>query len=171
MTSDGINHRLLKSIYRRLYAARFIDKDPERWRLCPGRELVELERGPEGLTLRTRHVHTGTGEEICADVVIACTGYHRAFPTVLDPLRDRIPLESGEFLTGDDYSIRWDGPRENRIFVQNAAQLARGVADPNMSLNAWRAARITNALAGRAVYDVEGQSSMVDWGPSGVPGR
>jgi lysine N6-hydroxylase len=67
----------------------------------------------------------------------------------------------------DDYSIHWDGPEENRIFVQNAAQATRGVADPNLSLNAWRAARITNALAGRTVCEVEGSSSMVDWGPPG----
>ena len=103
--------------------------------------------------------------------MISCTGYHRTFPTVLEDLRARIPLEGGEFVVGDDYSIRWDGPDENRIFVHNAAQAARGVADPNLSLNAWRAARITNALAGRTVYEVEGSSSMVDRGVSSARGQ
>ena len=170
MTSDGINHELLKRIYQKLYEIRFLDKEPERWRLCPGRELVGLERGAGGLTLETYQRHSDAYEAIDADVLISSTGYSRTFPTVLEPLRDRIPLEGGEFFVNDDYSIRWDGPDANRIYVQNAAQAARGVADPNLSLNAWRAARITNSLAERTVYDIEGSSSMVDWGPANTPG-
>ena len=171
MTSDGVNHRLLERIYQALYTARFVDEEPERWRLCPGRELVGLDRGPGGLKLRTYLRDSDTHEAIRADALILCTGYHRTFPAVLAPLRDRIPLEDGEFFVRDDYSIQWDGPDENRIFVQNAARATRGVADPNMSLNAWRAARITNALSGRTVYQVENKSSMVDWGPSHAADR
>jgi len=166
MTSDGINHRILKRIYQSLYTTRYIDQRSEYWRLCPGREVIGLDRGSDGLTLRTYQRNSDTHEAISADIVISCTGFRRTFPTVLETLRDRIPLENGEFFVRDDYSIRWDGPEENHIFVQNAARAARGVADPNLSLNAWRSGRITNALVGRMVYEVEGGSSMVDWGPT-----
>jgi lysine N6-hydroxylase len=38
----------------------------------------------------------------------------------------------------------------------------RGVADPNLSLMAWRSAIIVNSLVGRQVYDVTGESSVFD---------
>jgi lysine N6-hydroxylase len=39
----------------------------------------------------------------------------------------------------------------------------RGVADPNLSLMAWRSAVIANSLLGRAIYDVNGESSVFDF--------
>jgi lysine N6-hydroxylase len=39
----------------------------------------------------------------------------------------------------------------------------RGVADPNLSLMAWRSAIIANSLLGRQVYDVGGESSVFDF--------
>ncbi|MDJ0976349.1 MAG: SidA/IucD/PvdA family monooxygenase [Planctomycetota bacterium] len=165
MTSDGINMSLLKRIYQRLYEIRYLEKATDRWRLCPARELIELEQGPEGYVLSMRQRHSDAYELEVADYVICCTGFSRAFPRVLEPLRGRIDLEEDEFVVADDYSLRWDGPDDARIYVQNAARAARGVADPNLSLNAWRAARIINSLHGTTVYDVDGSSSMVDWGP------
>lgn len=166
MTSDGINMSLLRRIYQRLYEIRYLERATDRWRLCPAREVIELERGPEGYVLTMRQRHTEAYELEVADYVICCTGFSRAFPRVLEPLRDRIHLEQDEFVVADDYALAWDGPADARIYVQNAARAARGVADPNLSLNAWRAARIINSLHGKTVYDVEGSSSMVDWGPT-----
>ena len=170
LTSDGINEDLLKHIYQRLYEIRFLDKEIDRWRLCPGREMVGLEPGDDGWVVSTYQPRADNYEMMEADIVICCTGYTRDFPPCLAPMRNRIPLEGGEFVVQEDYSIKWDGPAENRIYVQNAARLARGVADPNLSLNAWRAARIINSIAGRQVYDIEGASCMVDWGPAPTPG-
>ncbi len=62
------------------------------------------------------------------------------------------------------------GPAENRIYVQNAARAARGVANPDFSLSAWRAARIINSIVERAACDIGGVSCMVDWGPTPTPG-
>ena len=47
--------------------------------------------------------------------------------------------------------------------MQNAARAQRGVADPNLSLLAWRSAMILNRLAGRQVYECEPASSIIDW--------
>lgn len=49
------------------------------------------------------------------------------------------------------------------MYVQNAARPRRGVADPNLSLMAWRSATIVNSLAGKRIYDLEGSSSAFDW--------
>jgi lysine N6-hydroxylase len=62
-----------------------------------------------------------------------------------------------------DFSIEWDGPPGLRVYAQNAARQMRGVADPNLSLMAWRSAVIANSLLGRAVYDVNGESSAFDF--------
>ena len=43
----------------------------------------------------------------------------------------------------------------------------RGVADPNLSLMAWRSAVIANSLIGRPVYDVAGESSVFDFNEPG----
>lgn len=37
------------------------------------------------------------------------------------------------------------------------------MADPNLSLMAWRSAIIANSLLGRQVYDVSGESSVLDF--------
>ena len=44
-------------------------------------------------------------------------------------------------------AVHWDGPEDRRMFVQNAARGQRGLADPNLSLNAWRSQRIADRLA------------------------
>ncbi|TIX46750.1 MAG: lysine N6-hydroxylase, partial [Mesorhizobium sp.] len=51
---------------------------------------------------------------------------------------------------GEDFSVCWDGPRDRRLFVQNACLGQRGLADPNFGLLAWRARRILDSLLGRA---------------------
>jgi len=43
----------------------------------------------------------------------------------------------------------------------------RGVADPNLSLMAWRSAIIANSLLGRTAYEVAGESSALDF--QGIP--
>jgi lysine N6-hydroxylase len=37
------------------------------------------------------------------------------------------------------------------------------VADPNLSLIAWRSAKIINSLAGREVYNIDHESAAFDW--------
>jgi lysine N6-hydroxylase len=39
----------------------------------------------------------------------------------------------------------------------------RGVADPNLSLMAWRSAMIANSLLGKTAYEVEGENSALDF--------
>jgi lysine N6-hydroxylase len=164
LASDGVSMGLLQDIYRRLYALRFVERrDPRGVRLLADHSL-------DGLRPSTRG---GFALELCSaagrrraeevDVVVLATGYGWELPACLEPLRPRLRFAGGEPELGDDFSIAWDGPPGARIYAQNAARAQRGVADPNLSLLAWRSARILNALEGRPVYDCAPAESIVDW--------
>ena len=79
-------------------------------------------------------------------------------------MADRVARDGEHYQIAEDFSIAWDGPPDRRIFVQNAARIRRGIADPNLSLLAWRSAKIINSLCGRTIYEVEEEASLVDWG-------
>lgn len=40
---------------------------------------------------------------------------------------------------------------------------SHGIAEPQLSLMAWRSARIINQLTGAAVYDIASNPGMIDW--------
>jgi lysine N6-hydroxylase len=84
-------------------------------------------------------------------------------PPYLEPIRDRINLSDGRLVVDADFSIDWDGPSDRRIYAQNAARVQRGIADPNLSLIAWRSAKIANSIAGRPLYNVQAPPSFVCW--------
>ena len=98
-----------------------------------------------------------------ADIVILCTGYQAAIPKSLAKLAHRIAWEEDKFKVYSDYSIQWDGPAQNRIYVKNAAQHTHGIADSNLCLIAWRSAVIINSLVGKPIYDVENEASILNW--------
>jgi lysine N6-hydroxylase len=50
------------------------------------------------------------------------------------------------------------------VYVQNGALRSHGVADPNLSLSAWRSAVILNSATGRQVFKTEGYSSALALG-------
>jgi lysine N6-hydroxylase len=164
LASDGISPGLLESLYRRLYELEFIEASPCRLRLCPGRVLTAMHREAGGWLLEVDERYTGGHDSLRVDQVILSTGYTYGVPPFLAPLAGRIALDDDKYRIAGDFSIAWDGPPDRRIFVQNAARFRRGIADPNLSLLAWRSAKIVNSLLGRRVYDVEEESSLVDWG-------
>lgn len=164
LESDGIARSLLEDIYRRIYENAFLEPGPPLCQLLAGIELVDLRRDRYGWEMEIRDTSTGQHRGFRADVVILCTGFVFRAPECLAPLMERIHLRDGLFAVRDDFSIEWDGPREHRIFAQNAARHVRGIADPNLSLVAWRSAVILNRIAGTAVYDVEDCGLSVEWG-------
>lgn len=162
LASDGVAQPLLQRIYDRLYDLEFLESQGRRVRLLPGHELVDMGRGSLGwdLVLRDRW---GKTQSVRADLVVLCTGTSYAMPDAMRGLADRIGWDKGGYVVRSDFSIEWDGPSGLRIYAQNAARHMRGVADPNLSLMAWRSAVIANSLIGRAVYDVNGDSSIFDF--------
>ena len=116
----------------------------------------------DGYSLMIRDKLKGLGETLNVDVLILCTGAQYRRPKFLDPIIGRLNCGPDGYVIREDYSIEWDGPRHLNIYVQNGAKHTRGVADPNLSLMAWRSATIINSMAQREVYDVKMSSSVFD---------
>lgn len=165
LTSDGIDNHLLQEIYRRLYEIDCLQLPGCRPRLMPGYELVSASPSARGWVLGARHADTGTLTPVVADVVILCTGYRYAAPSCLGPLSGRLMADGDSFEVAENYAIRWDGPSDRNIYLQNGARHSHGIADPNLSLMPWRNAKIINSILGYQHYEVEECDSAMTWDP------
>jgi len=96
-------------------------------------------------------------------MVIFSTGFDSNPPAFLAPIMHRLEHNQDGFVINEDFSIRWDGPEQHRIYIQNAARHVRGVADPNLSLIAWRSAKIINSITGKKIYDTGNTDTIFNW--------
>lgn len=163
LASDGVSVDLLRDIYRTLYQLEYTAQSPVRLAVRPQQELTGLRRHGSGWSLALRHTRTGEMSQDSADVVVLATGYRHDLPSYLDPLRDRIRFETGNPVVRQDFSLDWDGPADSAIYLQNGARHSHGIADPNLSLLAWRSAIIANSVLGKQLYDVSHWPSTVVW--------
>jgi len=170
LASDGVSASTLKKLYRRLYerkleAANGTDHGIS---LRPFRDVISAEQdGPEiGLTMRNGF--DNSIETLAVDMIVLATGYRFVLPGFLHSLENRIELNSiGEPVLESDFSLAWDGPDENRIFVLNAGRHSHGIAEPQLSLAAWRSAVIANALLGREHFNLGQLDPIVQWETQG----
>jgi lysine N6-hydroxylase len=162
--SDGISNSLLERIYQLLYQAEFLNGSGRCCSLHPRSELMDITPSMQGgwiLTLRDGLNRMVTTVE--ADVVILATGtMYKPLPA-LNPIVNRLSRGEHGFVVQEDYSIQWDGPPSHKIYIQNGAKHYRGVADPNLSLIAWRSAKIINSLAAECIYDIAESNSAFDF--------
>jgi lysine/ornithine N-monooxygenase len=110
-------------------------------------------RGPFGAA-RARNLALATGREP------TMPDWARSFPwrTVLPRLAPPARAAAGRRASGGDRGGR---PRSH------------GIAEPQLSLMAWRSAVIANDLAGRAYYALPESARLVEWGtrpPRGAQG-
>jgi lysine N6-hydroxylase len=164
LASDGISGDLLALIYQRLYQIEFLNGNNRVCNLLPQQELIAMSSSGEGWLLKLRNGMNNEEETLEVDIVVLCTGSEYRQPKYLDQMNGLISMEpGGGFKMREDFSIVWDGPPEFNIYVQNAARHTRGVADPNLSLMAWRSATILNSLAGREIHALKDSSTVFDW--------
>lgn len=163
LTSDGVSEATLREIYQRVYVHRFIEQSEDLVALEPNREVTRVTPGVAGgWTVEVQHNDQRYGTERHeADVIVWATGYRPARTDFLAPIEDRLEREGDELRIDQDFAVRWDGPTDRNIFVQNGAKQQRGLADPNLSLNAWRSRRIVDRL--RGVRGNEQLDSFIDW--------
>jgi lysine N6-hydroxylase len=163
LASDGISMHLLKSIYQRIYKLIHIDGADIEINLLPDHEVTDLVGHSIGFETVFKNLSLNTIRHLNVDIVILCTGYRSAIPDYLDKIKHRIAINDAQYIVNRDYSIAWDGPAKNAIYVQNAARHSHGIADPNLSLMALRSATIINSLVGNKFYDIENEKSAINW--------
>lgn len=167
LASDGVSETLLREIYRRLYELDSLEPGRLQHRLLVCRRVIDLARDNDRLVATIHDEDTDSIETADADIVICATGYRNTFPEYLESLRGRVLDSAGGLRIRRDYSLDWDGPPNLGIYVQNAAEDTHGIADPNLSLAAWRSARIANAICGRSAYRIENAQSTISWRGAG----
>jgi lysine N6-hydroxylase len=163
LASDGISDATLKLIYQAVYTQRFINGHADLVALYPNRQVTGVASAPGGASHLTlaHNDHPGAMESTELDVVVWATGFIPAPMDFLDPIRGRLEREGDEYKIDNSFAVQWDGPADRNIFVQNAARGQRGLADPNLSLNAWRSQRILDRL--RGVRTEHHLNSFIDW--------
>ncbi|WLI07439.1 SidA/IucD/PvdA family monooxygenase [Pseudomonas sp. FP597] len=162
LASDGISPDTLKDIYKAIYLNKFVQHSRSEVRLIPSSTLDEflLERQKYRLTYR---YSSGAKGALLADYVVLATGYKQSDFEFLKPVDALLVREVSGYCVNDDYSIKSRRPMSNKIYLQNAAKHTHGVADPNLSLLAWRSANIINSIARVSVFDTTTAESFMTW--------
>lgn len=165
LTSDGISEATVREIYQRLYVHRYVTGSPQLGGLYPNREVVGVDAcPPDGWSISVQHNDPAGGMEIFeTDVVVWASGFVAARTEFLATLEQRLEREGDEYRIDQDYAICWDGPPDRCLFLQNGARKQRGLADPNLSLNAWRSQRIADRI--RGTRGREQDETFVVWSP------
>lgn len=165
LPSDGISYHTLEAIYKQLYHQFDVLHQPRNVRLLPHRALDAIYQQADGsYRLQALHGLENVEEHFHADVVILATGYRPALPDYLAPLLDRIPYDQEQHLPlRPNFNLNWQGPANNRIYAVNAGIHSHGSAEGQLTLTAWRSAKILNHLLGEAHYDIGPGPSLVQW--------
>lgn len=169
LTSDGISEATLREIYQRTYVHRFVNSSTTQVLFLPNKTVTAVAESGNAewdITVRDND-QTDVVGSIVADVIVWATGFRRADMSFLDPVATRLERAGREYKIDSDFAVCWDGPRDRPIFMQNAAREQRGLADPNLSLNAWRSQRIIDRL--RGVRSDEQLASFIEWSPEPPP--
>jgi lysine N6-hydroxylase len=124
--------------------------------------MMDMNPNSDGYTITIKDRLKDRNDTMDVDIVILCTGAQYRRPAFLDPMMGKLNWGTEGYSIREDYSIEWDGPSDLNIYMQNGAKHTRGVADPNLSLMAWRSATIINSMAKREVYDIKMSSCVFD---------
>ena len=164
LTSDGITQKALLTIYQELYHRFDVLKEDKWVKLLPHRTLTHIGQDSQGFNLTASNALGQSLETHQADIVILATGFEAPYPACL---RDLLPLfdmdENNQYQMNSDFELKWEGQKTNKIFAVNAGMHSHGIAEPQLSLMAWRSAKIINRLSGEALFDTQSGPGMIDW--------
>ncbi|MDC0773773.1 lysine N(6)-hydroxylase/L-ornithine N(5)-oxygenase family protein [Streptomyces sp. HD] len=154
LATDGVSLATLRAIYQRCYTRRFMDGEQGLVALYPDRTVTKVSWGGDGWEITVEPGDRPHAvERLTADVIVWATGFRPARPGLLAPLAHRLEWEEEEIRVDQDFAACWDGPPDHSIFVQNGVRRQRGLADPNLSLIAWRSRRILDRILGVKTED------------------
>jgi lysine N6-hydroxylase len=161
--SDGVSEELAAQIYRRLYELDYLEQpgpDSFSHAVLPGARLTGLEeRGDGAYTACVSGPEAGNKRALCADIVVLATGFGQQVPPYASSLR--LVNDHGTPRARQDYRV---DSGQCPVYIQNGARRSHGIADPNLSLSAWRSAVILNSVTGRPVFKTDGYSTALALG-------
>lgn len=162
LASDGISASTLREIYQEIYRVKFIEGRALDLRLLVDHELTALDR--TGFKWAASICDTTTGERnaVLSDQVVLATGYETVVPRQIEGIRHLFELEREQLRLKHDFSASWRVPCRSRLYLQNAGRRSHGIADPNLSLLAWRSATIINSLLGREHFVVPQNEHLIE---------
>ncbi|MFI7700557.1 lysine N(6)-hydroxylase/L-ornithine N(5)-oxygenase family protein [Nonomuraea sp. NPDC049480] len=173
----GVSAETLADIHDELYERTIGGAEPPA-ALHPGAEVlaatvtntVTNTGDAGGYTLTCRHSPQDAVFQLRTSGVVAATGYAAARPAFLEPLSDLVDWDDkGRYQIDGSYRVALDPRVSGEIFVQNAELHTHGVGAPDLTLGAWRAATILNAVAGRTVLRVPERAAWTTFGAPRVP--
>ena len=154
----------MRSLYQQIYSLRFIERAPIDISLLPFREVRAIGRNGERWSIAASHLGANASETLEADVVIWASGFKPAPTPFLQPLRERLEREGEEIAVDRDYAALGKLPRNRSLFILNAIRQQRGLADPNLSLTAWRSQIVINRMLDAPRAD-NVDAAFVSWAP------
>lgn len=169
LAGDGASPQTLIEISQFLYENDFLQNVDENhtYRIMTNREVRRMTRNSTEWQLHMHNRFDEADEIVSADSVILATGYKQAIPECLAPLASRFKRNNENSVQlSEDYQALWDGPSDHRIYMMNAGLQTHGIADPQLSLAAWRASVVVNSLIGRTMYNTKPAPSPLDWSES-----
>lgn len=153
LAGDGVSKSTLRALYQTLYLHHHFAGAAPPVHVLPGREAVALGGAGDGYQLLARRRPDGELERHGAQAVVLCTGQRQALAPCAAPLARHIEHgPDGVPLVDERFRLVWRSPRPARVYAQNLGRLSHGIAEPQLSLMAWRSAVIVNDLAGREVF-------------------
>ncbi|MDR0219634.1 MAG: SidA/IucD/PvdA family monooxygenase [Enterobacteriaceae bacterium] len=164
MTSDGITSDSLLAIYQAMYHRFEVLRETPWAKLLPSRALLDMQQHEDSYRLLTQHLLDHGNEYIDSDVVIFATGYQPTAPAFLEPLATKLHTDqAGRYQMNPDFTLDWNGPADHHLFAVNAGMFSHGIAEPQMSLMAWRSARILNRVLGKDHFDLSLLPNVIKW--------
>ncbi len=162
----GISEQTIADIYDLLYERSVGGARPE-VTLMPNVAVTGARRAGDRYELACRHVEQGRDFTVVTDRVVLATGYAPRRPAFLEPLAPLVDWDAkGRYRVDGRYRVALDPQVTGGLYVQNAEMHTHGVGAPDLTLGAWRAATILNAIAGREIQPVP---SAVAFTTFGVP--
>lgn len=156
LTSDGITPTYLEEIYRELYLRSHVQRGGASFELLPARDMLSLSKMGDEYKITARNYVRGEVEDYFGDVVVLATGFRNDLPQCIEPLLPRLSLdERNRPVMQKNFQMAWDGPSHSRVYAVNFSRHSHGIAEPQTSLMAWRAATILNDLLGQEYFDAK----------------
>ena len=164
LAGDGASPHSLHEISQFLYEQDFLRGERLNYRIRTYRDVRAMSREHGAFRVEMYNAFDQQHETAVADVVILATGYRTALPDCMGALGEQLERDRDGYLTlSTDYRARWSGGEQHRIYVQNGGRYSHGIADPQLSLAAYRSAVIVNSVLGGEVYRTDVEPTPLQW--------